>query len=53
MLRRAVELDLGGNVHDAIIAQVCVQHGTPLITLDRRQHSVALALGADSTYLLA
>ena len=53
VLRRAVELDLGGNVHDALIAQVCVQHGTPLVTLDRRQHSVALALGADSTYLLA
>jgi predicted nucleic acid-binding protein len=53
VLRRAVELDLGGNVHDALVAQVCLHHGTPLITLDRRQHTVALALGADSTYLLA
>jgi predicted nucleic acid-binding protein len=53
VLRRAVELDLGGNVHDALIAQVCAHHGSPLITLDRRQHAVALALGADSTYLLA
>lgn len=50
---RAVELDLGGNVHDALIAQVCIENESPLITLDRRQHTVALALGADSQYLLA
>jgi predicted nucleic acid-binding protein len=53
VLGRAVELDLGGNIHDALIAQVCVQHDTPLVTLDRRQHTIGLALGADSTYLLA
>ncbi len=50
---RAVELDLGGGIHDALIAQTCVEHDTPLVTLDRRQHRVALALGARSTYLLA
>lgn len=49
---RAVELDLGGNVHDALIAQTCLQHGTGLVTLDRRQHRTALALGVDSLLLL-
>jgi predicted nucleic acid-binding protein len=39
-------------VHDALIAQTCLEHGVPLVTLDRRQHTVALALGVDSTYLL-
>jgi predicted nucleic acid-binding protein len=53
VLARAVELDLGGNIHDALIAQVCRHHGVPLVTLDRRQHTVALALGVESTYLLA
>lgn len=53
VLARAVELDLGGNVHDALIAQICLEHDVALVTLDRRQHTVALALGADSTYLLA
>lgn len=53
VLSRAVELDLGGNVHDALVAQVCLDHGVGLITLDRRQHTIALALGAASTYLLA
>ena len=50
---RAVELDLGGNIHDALIAETCIQHETGLVTLDRRQHRIALALGAVSTYLLA
>lgn len=53
VLARAVELDLAGNIHDALIAQVCLEHGCSLATLDRRQHTVALAIGADSTYLLA
>lgn len=48
---RAVELDLGGNIHDALIAATCADHG--LVTLDHRQHRIALALGVDSTYLLA
>ncbi len=53
VLSRAVELDLGGNVHDALVAQVCLDHDVGLVTLDRRQHTLALALGTDSTYLLA
>lgn len=53
VLSRAVELDLGGNIHDALIAQVCLNHDVGLATLDRRQHTIALALGVDSTYLLA
>lgn len=52
-LGRAAELDLGGNIHDALVAQVCIEHGVGLVTLDRRQHALALALGAASTYLLA
>jgi hypothetical protein len=50
---RAVELDLGGNIHDALVAQVCADHDLPLVTLDGRQHRLALALGVQSTYLLA
>ncbi|MBS1848826.1 MAG: hypothetical protein JST73_11165 [Actinobacteria bacterium] len=50
---RARELDLGGNVHDALIAQVCREHGVGLLTADVRQHRLALALGVASTYLLA
>lgn len=49
---RAVELDLGGNIHDALIAQVCLDHRVGLTTIDRRQHAVALALGAQSSCLL-
>ena len=50
---RAQELDLGGNIHDALIAQVCREHGVALMTLDVRQHRLALALGVASTYLLS
>jgi predicted nucleic acid-binding protein len=53
VLGRAVELDLAGSVHDALIAEVCREHDVPLVTLDGRQHRLALALGAASTYLLA
>lgn len=53
VFQRAVELNLAGDIHDALIAQVCVSAGEPLLTLDRRQHRVALALGAQSSYLLA
>lgn len=53
VLARAAELDLAGSVHDALIAQVCVENSIPLVTLDSRQHQIALALGASSTYLLA
>ena len=52
-LTRATELDLAGNIHDALIALTCVEHDLPIVTLDARQHQVALALGARSTYLLA
>lgn len=50
---RATELDLGGSIHDALIAQVCRDHDVGLVTLDGRQHRLALAVGASSTYLLA
>lgn len=50
---RATELDLGGSIHDALVAQVCADHQVPLLTLDGRQHRLALALGVNSTYLLA
>lgn len=50
---RAVELDLAGDVHDALIAACCADAGVPLVTLDRRQHTIALAFDAASTYLLA
>lgn len=50
---RAAELDLGGSIHDALIAQVCGEHHVPLVTLDSRQHQLALAMGTTSTYLLA
>ncbi len=50
---RAVELDLAGGIHDALIAQTCIEHDLPMVTLDRGQHRVALSLGARSTYLLA
>lgn len=50
---RAAELDLAGSIHDALIAQVCIDEGLPLVTLDGRQHRLALAMGAASTYLLA
>lgn len=46
-------LDLGGNIHDALIAKTCAHHGLPLVTLNRRQHAVALAFGVKSTYLLS
>ncbi len=48
---RAVELNLGGDIHDALIAQISLGSDGSLVTLDRRQHRVALALGARSTYL--
>jgi hypothetical protein len=40
-------------VHDAIVAQVCADHDVAMVTLDGRQHRLALALGVRSTYLLA
>jgi len=51
VLARTVELDLGGNIHDALIAQACKDADVSLATLDGRQHRIALALGVRSTYL--
>lgn len=53
VFRKAAELDLAGNIHDALIAQTCLEHGVSLTTLDARQHTVARALSVDSVYLLA
>jgi len=49
---RATELNLGGNIHDALVAATCRARNLPLVTLDRRQHAVALAFGVASTLLL-
>lgn len=51
VFRQARSLDLAGNIHDALIAATCMRHDMPLATLDRRQHTIARALGADSTCL--
>ncbi|MDN5861661.1 MAG: PIN domain-containing protein, partial [Pseudonocardia sp.] len=40
---RAAELDLGGSVHDALIAEVCRERAVRMYTLDGRQHRLALA----------
>jgi predicted nucleic acid-binding protein len=52
-LRTGRSLNLGGNVHDLLIALTCRDHGLPLVTLDRRQSSLAAGVaGLDSTLLL-
>jgi predicted nucleic acid-binding protein len=52
-LARASELDLAGNIHDALISLAALETGASMVTLDTRQHRIALALGANSTFLLA
>lgn len=53
VLRTGRALNLGGNVHDLLIAMTCRDHGLPLVTLDRRQSTLAAGLaGLDSTLLL-
>lgn len=53
VLRTGRSLNLGGNVHDLLIALTCRAHGLPLVTLDRRQSTLAAGLaGLDSTLLL-
>ena len=53
ILRRGWSLNLGGNVHDLLIALTCRDHGLPLVTLDRRQSTLAAELaGLNSTLLL-
>lgn len=52
VLRTGRSLNLGGNVHDLLIALTCRDHGPPLVTLDRRQSTLAAGLaGLDSTLL--
>lgn len=53
ILRSGRSLKLGGNVHDLLIALTCRDHGLPLITLDRRQSTLAAELaGLDVNLLL-
>ena len=53
ILRKGRSLNLGGNVHDLLIALTCRDHGLPLVTLDRRQSTLAAGLaGLDTTLLL-
>jgi predicted nucleic acid-binding protein len=53
VLRRGRSLNLGGNVHDLLIALTCRDHGLPLVTLDRRQSTLAAELaGLDSQLIL-
>jgi predicted nucleic acid-binding protein len=53
ILRTGRPLNLGGNVHDLLIALTCREHGLPLATLDRRQATLAAELtGLDTTLLL-
>lgn len=52
VVRTGRSLNLGGNVHDLLVALTCRQHGLPLVTLDRRQSTLAAGLaGLDTTLL--
>jgi predicted nucleic acid-binding protein len=44
VLRVGRSLNLGGNVHDLLIAHTCVAFGLPLATFDRRQAALARTL---------
>jgi predicted nucleic acid-binding protein len=45
--------NLGGNIHDLLIAMTCAEHGLPLTTLDRRQARLGRGIpGLDVTLLL-
>lgn len=53
VLHTGRSLNLGGNVHDLLIALTCRDHDLPLVTLDRRQSTLAAGIaGLDSTLLL-
>lgn len=52
VLRTGRLLNLGGNVHDLLIAITCRDHGLPLATLDRRQAALASGLHGLETSLL-
>lgn len=51
LFARSAQLRLGGNIHDAVIAKTAAETGQELVTLDRRQHAIAVALGVPATYL--
>jgi predicted nucleic acid-binding protein len=44
VLSNGRSLNLGGNVHDLLIAHTCAVAGLPLTTLDRRQAALARML---------
>lgn len=53
VLRDGRALNLGGNIHDLLIAHTCAIAGLPLTTLDRRQAALARTLpGLTVTLLL-
>lgn len=47
VLRNGQTLNLGGGVHDLLIALTCAVRGLPLVTLDRRQATLARTLLPD------
>jgi predicted nucleic acid-binding protein len=51
-LRRGRSLNLGGNVHDLLIAYTCASAGLPLTTLDRRQAALARTVPSLAVNLL-
>jgi predicted nucleic acid-binding protein len=52
-LRQGRALNLGGNIHDLLIAYTCAAAGLPLATLDRRQATLARDIpGLQVTLLL-
>lgn len=51
LFARSAQLRLGGNIHDAVIAKTAGETGQELVTLDRRKHAIAIALGVPATYL--
>lgn len=53
VLQTGRSLNLGGNVHDLLIALTCLEHGLTLTTLDRRQANLGRGLpGLDVSLLL-
>ena len=52
VLRAGRSLNLGGNVHDLLIAYTCAAAGLPLATLDRRQAALAATLPGLAVNLL-
>lgn len=51
-LREGASLNLGGNIHDLLIALTCAARDLPLVTLDRRQATLARAIPALPVTLL-